>query len=229
MIGMRLILFLIVSSLLLLNSCTKCSRDDSNKHLQVRDTTIQVESDKVIPNSEKKTQAREQTVKHQPRKSFEDTQIEMYFPGKILAPDTLKTFMPITIAGAIAAKPSTGIVYGETGNVSTVSLTYDFSKGGVVMRITDYGKKENIPSYDLKYFSILPSRSGFESETIIDEMGKGYLLWNTENNTGELYYFLANRFIIRIEGYTVPTGTGGLVFFFDKIKRKKLIEKIKYN
>jgi hypothetical protein len=41
--------------------------------------------------------------------------------------------------------------------------------------------------------------------------------------------FLANRFIIKLEGYTMPSGTGGLVFFFDKIKRKELIEKMKKN
>jgi hypothetical protein len=225
---MRFVLPVLVLLLLLLNSCTKCSNDKkTNAPDKIDDMKIEKVSSENSQEKQSQTETTTKTGAVHSDKSYSDTRIDLYVPGKIIAPDKLKKYLPATIAGTQSAKPSTGIIYGETGDVSTVSITYDFGKGGLVMRITDYGTKENIPPYDLKYFDVLPTKPGYETETLMDDMGKGYLMWSSEYNSGEMYYFLANRFIIKLEGYTMPPGTGGLVYFFDKIKRKKLIENIK--
>jgi hypothetical protein len=223
---MRIILTVFILSLVLLNSCTKCSNDTKKKNnKEVKEQVAKPACRSKLSGSEKAGSNND----YDSGIGYEETRIDLYISGAIIPPDKLKDYLPETIAGTQSVKPSTGIIYGETDNVSTVSITYDFGKGGLVMRITDYGTKENIPSYDLKYFDVLPTKPGYERETIIDEMGKGYILWNVEDKSGEMYYFLANRFIIKLEGYTMPSGTGGLVFFFDKIKRKELIEKMKKN
>ncbi len=227
---MRNILSLIVFSLLLLlTGCTKCSDDNKTEtEARAKESAANRSVAKTTADVEKDANAKEPAqAKPQMSQNYEDVKIDLYIPGEALSPDELTVFLPENIPGTKRSQPSKGVIYGETGNVSTVSFTYDFGKGGLLLRIADYGTKDNIDPYDLKYFNVLPSRPGFELETIIDDMGKGYLLWSVEQNSGELYYLLANRFIIKVEGFSVPEGTGGLVYFFDMIKRKELLKKIK--
>ena len=226
---MRIILSLFVFSLLFFTACSKCSDDNNSKtngeekHL----SSSQVKSATTADGDNVRTSEGQSSAKPQRTRNYEDVKIDLYIPGTALSPDELKNYLPENIPGTERSQPSTGVIYGETGNVSTVSYTYDFGTGGLLMRISDYGQKENIPAFDIKYFNVLPSLPGFELETIVDDMGKGYLLWSADQSSGELYYLLANRFIIKVEGFSLPKGTGGLVFFFDKIKRKKLLNKIK--
>lgn len=222
---MKYILIVLVLSLLVLNSCTKCSHN--NNKIQTTDKEKVTEIQKTDKNKKQDISTSQNTEgKIISNTKYSDAKIDMYYPGGILPPDELKKYLPTEIPGTKRSAPSTGIIYGESGNVSTVSFTYDFPKGGLAIRITDYGELNNIPPYDLKYFNELPTAPGMEVETIVNDMGKGYVLWNADKNSGEMYYLLANRFIIKLEGFTLPAGTGGLIYFFDKINKQKLINRI---
>ncbi len=224
--NMKYILFILSIPILMLNSCTKCSNDNNTK--AKKDSAVAIQNKKTKSSKQKFT-SKFPAVKKIENKSYESTEIPLNFPGKILPPKELQNYLPKTISGTKKSPPSIGIIYGKSEDVSTVSCTFDFPKGGLSMRITDFGNINNIPKYDLKYFYELPSAPGMEIQTIINDIGKGYVIWNVEKNSGEMYYLLANRFIIRLEGFSLPRGTGGLVTFFDKIDKNKLIKRISNN
>jgi len=151
-------------------------------------------------------------------------------PGNPIKPDKLKNFLPDKIPGTTRTIPSTGIIMNDNNQtVSNVSATYSYKKGGILISIHDYGKYENIPDYDKKYYINPPEEPGFENEVIQNENGKGFLSWDPKDNSGKLHYLLANRIVIQMDGYLLPKVSGGLMNYLEMINIKTLIDELSKN
>jgi hypothetical protein len=161
------------------------------------------------------------------RNKYISTIIKIDVSGKVIKAEQLKELLPQSIAGTEKSQPSIGTIFGENNDVTTASYSYSFKNGGLVIQISDFGEINNIPEYDKKYFFEAPELEGKEIETVIDEIGKGYVIWDNEQNSGSMYYLLANRFVLKLEAYTLPPGSGGLTAYFNMINRNKIIAKAK--
>lgn len=161
--------------------------------------------------------------------NYNNTMIDIDISGQPLPSELLLDFFPDRIPGMEKSKPSSGTIYGENADVTTASFTYSSKNSGIAMTVSDFGKFSNIPAYDTKYFITAPKDPVLENFTIVDKIGKGYIFWDTKKRSGSLYYLLANRFIIKIEGYSLPPEISDLTFFLEKFKRKEIINKAKNN
>ncbi len=150
--------------------------------------------------------------------------ISLNMPGSPLDPNKLKVFIPDKIPGANRSPISTGSMMGDNDKLfTTASCNYSLIKGGLVVNIQDYGKYENLPSQDKKFFSTMPNEPGYETETVVTKEGKGFIFWDSEIRNGRMYYLLANRFVIKIEAYTLPPKAGDIIFYFNMINQKGIL------
>ena len=148
-------------------------------------------------------------------------------PGAPLRPDRLKNFLPEKIPGATRTIPSTGISMEDNNQmVTNASVTYSFKSGGIQISLHDYGKYENIPGYDKKYYLKPPNEPGFDNEVIQNENGRGFLHWDPKDNSGKLHFLLANRITIIMDAYKLPKESGGLTAFLEMIHLKNLIAEL---
>ena len=213
------ILLVVFAAFLLITGCTKKDTPDLAKK---SDNQNQISENKGSLQEEKKSTAQSSSVLN-----YNSAVIKIDVSGKAIIADQLKNLLPKNIAGTEKSKPSVGTIFGESSDVTTSSFTYSFKNGAIVIQVSDYGSLSNIPEYDRQYFNSAPSIDGMDIETVYDNIGKGYIIWDNQKNSGSMYYLLANRFIIKLEGYSLPSGSGGLITYFNMIDRESFINKAK--
>jgi len=220
----RLLVFIIISLSLLSISCSKSDKVNEEPVINNEAGTQQKLS---AQNKDEHNQGAKTTGSGNPLQNYNNTMIDMDISGEPLQPDVLLNFFPDRIPGMEKSKPSSGTIYGEDAFVTTASFTYSTKNTGIAMTVSDFGRFSNIPSYDIKYFVAAPKDPALENYTIMDKIGKGYIFWDTEKRSGSLYYLLANRFIIKIEGFSLPPENSDLTFYLEKFKRNEIINKAK--
>jgi hypothetical protein len=165
-------------------------------------------------------------IKDRINTDYNSAVIALNIPGSPIDQNKLKSFIPDKILGADRSPINTGSMMGDNDKLCTsASCNYSFIKGGLVINIQDYGKYGNLPADDKKYFSKMPVESGYETETVVTTEGKGFILWDQKERSGRMFFLLANRFIIKLEAYTLPANAGDIIFFFNMINQKAMLKK----
>lgn len=136
-----------------------------------------------------------------------------------VAGSSLANFIPSKISGTSTLPLKIGSIDEGKFVITTVSREYIFSnKGFIKFIITDYGKKVNIPKFELKLLNEPPEESGKLTQIITVPHGKGYSLWEEVKRSGSFYGIVQNRFLLRIDGYNLPSDFHGFqdyVHFFN--------------
>lgn len=143
---------------------------------------------------------------------------------KALAPKILMTFLPDKIPGAETIAPNMGVQsYGD--NIwSSASGEYIFDRGGIIVTIEDYGFEANIPENVKEAFSVLPEKAADIVEEINVNQGSGYMTWNPNARTGNVFMIIKNRFTIRIEVVGLSADFNNPASLADFIDITKLIQ-----
>lgn len=224
---MKLVYTIIIISISFLS--VSCSKSDKVKQEPVINNGAGTQKEFYATNEDELIQPEQTTGSGNTLQNYNNTMIDIDISGEPLQPDVLLYFFPDRIPGMEKSKSSSGTIYGEDAFVTTASFTYSTKSTGIAMTVSDFGRFSNIPSYDVKYFITAPKDPALENYTILDKIGKGYIFWDPAKRNGYLYYLLANRFIIKIEGYSLPPGSSDLAFYLEKFKRKEIINKAKNN
>jgi hypothetical protein len=137
---------------------------------------------------------------------------------KNLTGDTLSNFLPVNVPGTKKTPFKTGQVIDMDKAYTVASCEYEFSNHGFLKySITDFGNKNSVPKFEMKLFNQPPEESGKTMESVVINNGTGYIIWDASKNEGSFYGLLIDRFIIRIDGYSLPksvTGLQGYIKYF---------------
>jgi hypothetical protein len=201
-----------------------CNNDSNQKQVKTDSTNLS-QNVGLNNSSVNNNQSIASEVNNRLNTDYNTAVISLNLPGSPVDPKKLKDFIPDKIPGAIRAPISTGSIMGDNDKLfTTASCNYTFTKGGLVINIQDYGRYENLTSQDKKYFSKMPTESGYETETVVTNEGKGFILWDAEARNGRMFYLLANRFVIKLEAYTLPSKAGDIIFYFNMINQKAILQ-----
>lgn len=149
---------------------------------------------------------------------------------KTIIPDSLTTFLPSAIPGTTLSPLKSGFRDETNVVITTISREYVFDNAGFLKySISDFGDKSMIPEFEFRLMKKPPEETGKITQIIQVPFGTGYSLWDEVRRTGSFYGLVDNRFILRIDGYNLPSSFNGFQSYISYFKLNNLVEYSKNN
>lgn len=205
-LGIISVLSLLFAGALIFSGCSKCSDDTDKASEDSTQAANEIKTpDIVILTPE------QHITSHEPVN-----------PETLLKPEKMNELLPQDVSRFEKYPWSGGYSEDRLQTWSSVSAEYVTEDANFFsLAIYDYGEGGYIA--DKQYLIELPQMPGMKTSRIELENGSGYIMWNDEKRSGDLFALIDNRFTIKIKAKNIPPETGSLEQILNMIEIDKLI------